>query len=77
MGATLTWRPVKNDARVWGSGSKLASILRTAFRCPLPVELGEKEIPILIGILACGHEDVQGLIDAIQEHGRVVVEVEY
>ena len=72
MGVSFTWEkigPVEEHS--FASGSSLNSALENLYGY-MPVELGDSELNTLRG-LAAVFPDVQELMTAIAEHGRVRV----
>jgi len=77
MGALLSYRIVDpQEATCFASGGRFRTALENAFGT-LPAILDRKNIPVLNGMVACGFDDFQELIDAICEYGKVEVTVEY
>jgi len=73
MSVSFTWRPINpNKGISFGTGSSLNSALTTAFG-DFPIRLTDKDIPILKGIIACGHEDLYELIEAISENDEIEI----
>lgn len=57
-------------------GSSLHKILDDHFR-GFPIDLGEKDIGVLMGIAACGNSGAKELLDAIYLYENIVVEAEW
>ena len=77
MSANLYWTPVNPNNKVnFSGGSTLATILTKAFGA-YPVEFTEKDIPKLQGIIACGYDELEELVDVIQTHKTIEVTEEY
>jgi hypothetical protein len=77
MSVSLGWK--KKDPRKLtyiDGGSQLHKILDEHFR-GFPIELGEKDIGVLMGIAACGHSGAQELLDAIYSFETIVVDADW
>lgn len=77
MGVNIGWK--KKDPRKLtyiDGGSQLHKILEDTYS-GFPIELSEKDIPFLSGILACGYFGVKDLIGAIDDHGEIVIDAEW
>jgi hypothetical protein len=77
MGVSLTWKPENpNKGEYFASGSRIHDALERAFGSP-PFTLHSSDISVLYGIKACGFEEVQEIIDAIEKHDAVVIDASW
>lgn len=74
MSATILWQPIKGKSLGVGAPSKLLEALSKAFG--QYSTLDEDCLERLYGMKATGAE-VESLIEAIEEHGRISVWAEY
>lgn len=77
MGVSLNWKPVKPDNSItFASGSAINKALIEAFG-ELPVRLSYPHIERLKGIRACGFEDIDDLIEALEKNEQIEVDSQY
>ena len=77
MGVSFTWRPVDPTEGIsFAYGSTLHGYLEDAFG-GFPIIFTDKDISKLSGMAACGNDDLNELIAAIGEHGKVEVQAHW
>ena len=77
MGVSFTWEvvgPVEEHSFAYGSN--LNNALENCFGS-FPIELDDSNIKELRGIMSCGHGDIEELINAICEHGKVRIKAHW
>lgn len=73
MGVSFTWEvvgPVEEHS--FAAGNSLNKALEKCFG-PFPIEFFEHDVDKLEGMVACGFEDLEELIAAIKDHGKILV----
>ena len=76
MSVSMTYRPHNPEhGKHFSNRSNLHKILEDTFG-DFPITLCDSQIDILRGISACGYEDVDELVSAIHEFGKIKVEAE-
>ena len=76
MSSNLYWEPAdrgKNKCL----GTALKGALQKRFGYPVRVTLDERNVPYLEGLVDADIKDAQGLIDAIEKHGRIDLREEF
>lgn len=73
MSCSVMWKPVFNDGKYVGSGS-FRDILDRTFG--FPAKLRNIDVKFLEGMVACGHEEAQILIDAIYKELEIEIFLE-
>lgn len=74
MGVSMTWKPTDpSTGKDFEGRSSLHKALMRAFG-EFPITLTTKDYSKLEGIAACGHEGVEDLLTAINEHDSIDLE---
>ncbi len=74
MGVSLTWKPTDpSTGESFSSGGRFHQALEKAFG-PCPMTIGLRELGTLRGFVACGYEEADELIDAINANNSIDIE---
>jgi len=75
MSVSIYWQPTDNKWKRMGGTSSTVSALN--FNLSKDGCLEEKDLEFLRGMFAAGEKEVEELIDAVVEHGKIRVRFEY
>lgn len=77
MSVSLTWKPTDpSTGESFSSGGRFHQALEKAFG-PCPLTIGSTEVGTLKGFVACGYEDAEELIEAINAHDSIDIEAHW